>query len=109
MDQYLIYFAPYLVIGLSLLLGPFASDSWPDWLGDYLFFCAKMANGMWVAGIAMLLMANIGVPISIAAISSLPVMYFSGRYLVRWVEKYEEVDAELKRQAWEEYEKADDQ
>jgi hypothetical protein len=79
MDQHPIYFTPFLIVALGIILAPFASDSWPDTLVFSGEFCAQMANGIWVAGIAMVLLIGLGAQPPLALALSVPVMFLSGR------------------------------
>ena len=88
MDQYLIFIAPYIFIGFAIMLAPFASNRWPDWLAGFVEFCARMSNGVWVAGFLIVVLTIFGVPFPVAAIVGLPVMYFSGEYIAKLGEKW---------------------
>ncbi|MBS1303428.1 hypothetical protein [Loktanella sp. SALINAS62] len=104
MDQYLIYFVPFLVVGFGVMLAPFITYGWPDWLTRFVEFCAEMANGVWVAGVALVIMMGIGLPIHVAAVMSWPVMYFGGRYFARLSDEWQTRSYEIKRRAREERE-----
>jgi hypothetical protein len=105
MDEYLVYFAPILIVGFGVMLAAFVSDSWPDWLVRFVSLCAEMANGVWVAGIAMVLLIGIGLPTPLAALASLPVMYYSGRYLAGLFERIDDRTREIKLNAWKAHRK----
>ncbi len=51
------------------------------------------------------LLKSISVPTPLAIMLSWPVMYFSGRYLVRMFERMDERSREIKRQGWEAHRK----
>ena len=105
MDVYLIYFAPYLAVGFGTMLGPFITDGWPRWLVVFVNWCAEMANGVWIAGIAMVVLLVVSVPIPLATMLSWPVMYFSGSYFSRMSDRMDERTREIKRQGWEAHRK----
>ncbi|MFV0246029.1 MAG: hypothetical protein ACK5IB_13570 [Qingshengfaniella sp.] len=73
MDQYLVYFVPFIVVGFGIMLAPFISYGWPNWLTRFVEFCAEMANGVWVAGVALVILLSLGVPLPAAAVISWPV------------------------------------
>jgi uncharacterized protein HemY len=108
MDQYLIYFLPFIVVGLGIMLAPFVSDQWPDWLINFVEFCAEMSNGVWVAGVVLVILISMSVPVPAAALLSLPVMYFAGRYFARMSERMDERTREIKRQGWEAHRKKEE-
>lgn len=101
MDEYLIYFVPYIAVGCGIMLVPFVSYGWPNWLTAFVEWCAEMVNGVWVAALAMVLLMSISVPTPLAIMLSWPVMYFSGRYFVRLSDRMDERSREIKRQGWE--------
>lgn len=108
MDKYLIYFVPYIVVGFGVMLAPFGSYSWPDWLVRFVDFCVEMVNGIWVAGVALVLLISFGAPMPLAAVISWPVMYFSGRYFARMSDRMDERTREIKRQGWEAHRKKEE-
>lgn len=105
MDEYLVYFTPVIIVGFGVMLAAFVSDSWPDWLVRFVSFCTEMANGVWVAGIAMVLLIGIGLPTPLAVLASLPVMYYSGRHLAGMFERIDDRTRDIKLQAWEAHRK----
>lgn len=108
MDQYLIYFVPFIIIGVGMMLAPFISDLWPDLLVRFVEFCASMANGVWVAGVAIVILIGLGLPLPAAAIVSLPVMFFAGRYIASLSEADRIRTNDRRRRAWEEQERREE-
>lgn len=102
MDQYLIYFVPFIVVGFGIMLAPFISYGWPDWLTRFVEFCAEMANGVWVAGVALVIMMGIGAPIPVAVVMSWPIMFFAGRYFARLSDEWQTRRYEIMRRSREE-------
>jgi hypothetical protein len=102
-DQHLIYFIPFLIVGFGIMLAPFASDNWPDKLVAFVSLCAQMANGIWVAGVAMLILVWLGAPPPFALVLSFPVMFLAGRYFARLAERWDADVREAKRLGWEKY------
>lgn len=105
MDQYLIYFVPFLIVGFGIMLAPFISYGWPDWLTRFVEFCAEMANGVWVAGVALVVLLSIGFPLPAAAVISWPVLFFAGRSFARLSDEWQARSYEIKRRAQEERER----
>lgn len=101
MDAYLIYFAPYLAVGVGVMLGPFIAQGWPRWLVTYVGWSATLANGVWIAGIVMVLLIAASVPTPLAIVLSWPVMYFSGRYFTDMSDRLDESTRAIKRRGWE--------
>lgn len=108
MDHYLIYLAPYIAIGVGIMLAPFVSDSWPKWLEAFVEWCAVMVNGVWIAGIVAVLLFAMSVPIPLAIVLSWPVMHFSGHYIARMSDRMDERTRAIKREGWEAHRQKDD-
>ena len=98
----IIFFAPFIIVGFGVMLAPFISYGWPDWLTQFVEFCASMANGIWVAGLVIVALITVGFPLPAAAIASWPVMFFAGRYFARLSDEWQARSHEIKRQAGEE-------
>ena len=109
MDQHFIYFAPFIIVGFGVMLSPFASDRWPDWMANFVEFCAEMSNGVWAAGVVLVTLIGLSVPLPAAALLSLPVMYLTGRYFARMSERMDERTREMKRQGWEAHRKREEE
>jgi hypothetical protein len=107
-DKYLIYIAPFIIVGFGIMLAPFLSERWPDWMTNFVVFCAEMSNGVWVAGIASVVLISLSVPVPTAALLSVPVMYFAGRYFARMAERDEERTRQMKLQSWEAHRKREE-
>jgi len=107
MDQYLIYFVPFFVVGFGVMLAPFISYAWPAWLTSFVEFCAEMANGVWVAGTALVIMMSIGVPEPVSIVVSWPIMFLAGRFFARLSDDWEAKRNEIWRQVREEQENFD--
>lgn len=108
MDKYLVYFVPYLAVCFGIMLAPFISYGWPKWLVTFVEWCAEMVNGVWVAGVAMVVLMSISVPTPLAIMISWPVMYFSGRYFARMSDRMDERTREIKRRGWEAHRKKEE-
>lgn len=108
MDKHLIYFVPYIAVGLGIMMAPLVSDSWPKWLAAFVEWCAEMVNGMWIAGIATVVLVAASVPTPLATMLSWPVMYFSGRYFAGMSDRMDERTRAIKRQGWETRQKKED-
>lgn len=64
-----------------------------------------MVNGVWVAGVALIVLLSIGLPLPAAAVISWPVMFFAGRYFARLSDEWQARSYEIKRRAGEERER----
>ncbi|MGP9790707.1 hypothetical protein [Roseinatronobacter sp. NSM] len=82
MDQYLIFLVPYLAIGVLALISCFDADNFPEWLAELCVFNSVMVSGIWASGVAVIMLALLGVPVGLAMIIGLPVAYFTGRMMV---------------------------
>lgn len=103
------FFLPFIIVGFGILLAPFISYGWPNWLTNFVEFSVSMGNGVWVAGIAIAALITIGFPFPAAAILSWPVMFFTGRYFARLSEEWHNKSNDIKRRAWEEKRRQDEE
>lgn len=83
MDQYVIFFMPYVAIGIIAMVSAFGSDDFPEWLAKLCVFNATMVNGVWAAGVTMVGLSIAGVHLGVSALAGLPVAYVVGNFLVK--------------------------
>ncbi|WP_323007894.1 hypothetical protein [Pseudorhodobacter sp.] len=105
MDNYVVFFAPYIVVGFGVMFIPFMSYRWPSWLIQFVEFCGQMAMGSWVGGTAFVLLFSLGVTVPIAAVLSWPAMFFAGRFFMGVSDRWDKGVQDIKRRAWDEHRK----
>lgn len=103
------FFLPFIIVGFGILLAPFISYGWPNWLTSFVEFSASIGNDIWVAGVVIVSLITIDFPLPAAAILSWPVMFFAGRYFARISEEWHNKSNNIKRQAWEEKRRRDEE